>query len=101
MNIDQSAAADRREKIAAAVTAYDHANPSAPLPRNTGRLLTVMFAGDDVCQRSLEDIAADGFNRDRLPTLLRRLAEIGLLSKERGSARVPNTYRLHLPPVQP
>jgi hypothetical protein len=60
-----------------------------------------MFASEDLCQRSLEDIAADGFSRDKLPALLRRLVEVGLLSRERGSARGPNTYRLHLPPVRP
>ena len=91
----------RRDDIVAAVAAHDSANPSAPLPRNTARLLAAMFASDDVCQRSLEDIAAEGFARDRLPALLRRLVEVGLLSLERGSARVPNTYRLHLPPVRP
>jgi hypothetical protein len=91
----------RRDDIVAAVVAYDRADPSAPLPHNTVRLLTAMFANDDVCQRSLEDIAADGFARDRLPALLRRLVEPGLLSLERGSAREPNTYRLHLPPVRP
>ena len=76
-------------------------HPSTPLPRNAARLLAVMFASDDVCQRSLEDIAAEGFGRNRLPALLRRLVEVGLLSLERGSAREPNTYRLHLPPVRP
>jgi hypothetical protein len=91
----------RRDDIVAAAAAYDRANPSTPLSRNTARLLAVMFGSDDVCQRSLEDIAAEGFARGRLPALLRRLIEVGLLSRERGSARVPNTYRLHLPPVQP
>jgi hypothetical protein len=89
----------RRDDIVAAVAAHDSADPSAPLPRNTARLLAAMFASEDVCQRSLEDIAAEGFARNRLPTLLRRLVEAGLLSRERGSAREPNTYRLHLPPV--
>jgi hypothetical protein len=56
-----------------------------------------MFANDDACQRSLEDIAAEGFARNKLSVLLRRLVEVGLLSLERGSAREPNTYRLHLP----
>jgi hypothetical protein len=90
----------RRDDIVAAVAVHDSAKPSAPLSRNTARLLAAMFASDDVC-RSLEDIAAEGFARNRLPTLLRRLVEAGLLSRERGSAREPNTYRLHLPPVQP
>jgi hypothetical protein len=91
----------RRDDIVAAVGAYDRANPSAPLPRNAARLLAVMFAGEDVCRRSLENIAAEGFARSRLPALLQRLVEVGLLSLERGSAREPNTYRLHLPPVRP
>jgi len=91
----------RRDDIVAAVAAHDSANPSAPLPRNTARLLAVMFASEDVCQRSLDDIAAEGFARSGLPVLLRRLVEVGLLSLERGSARESNTYRLHLPPVQP
>jgi hypothetical protein len=92
----------RRDDIVAAVAAHDRANPDARLPRNAARLLVAMFASDDVCQRSLEDIAAEGFARNRLPALLRRLVEVGLLSRERGSARAPDTYRLHLPaPVQP
>jgi hypothetical protein len=70
-------------------------------PRRDDIVAAVAFASDDVCQRSLEDIAADGFSRDKLPALLRRLVEVGLLSRERGSARLPNTYRLHLPPVRP
>jgi hypothetical protein len=91
----------RRDDIVAAIAAYDSTNPSAPLPRSAARLLAVMFAGEDVCQRSLEDIAAEGFARNRLPTQLRRLVEAGLLSRERGSAREPNTYRMHLLRVQP
>ena len=66
----------RRDDIVAAVAAYDRADPSAPLPRNTARLLTAMFASDDVCQRSLEDIAAEGFNRDRLPARLTTAEQI-------------------------
>jgi len=91
----------RRDGLVAAVAAHDRANPETRLPRNAARLLAVMFASEDVCQRSLEDIAAEGFARNRLSVLLRRLVEVGLLSLERGSAREPNTYRLHLPPVRP
>jgi hypothetical protein len=90
----------RRDDIAAAVAAYDRANPSAPLPRHAARLLAVMFGSDDVCQRSQEAIAAEGFSRDRLPAMLRRLVEAGFLSRHRV-AGVPDTYRLHLPPAQP
>jgi hypothetical protein len=87
----------RRDEIAAAVSAYDHDHPDAPLPRNAGRLLTVMFSSEDVCHRSLEGIVAEGFSQNRLPATLRRLEEAELLSRERGSARILDTYRLHLP----
>ena len=87
----------RRDDIAAAVAAYDSANPLAPLPRNAARLLAVMFSERDECSRSLEDLVGEGFGRNILPKLLRSLVEAGLLSKQRGSARIPNAYRLRLP----
>ncbi len=96
MPIDQR----RRDEIAAAVTAYDSANPLSPLPRNTSRLLVAMFPVEDVCQRSLDEIASEGFNRKNLVGPLRRLAVAGFLSRVSGSGRVPDTYRLHLPPVR-
>ena len=91
----------RRDDIVAAVAAYDSANPSAPLPRNAARLLAVMFASEDVCQRSLEDIAAEGFGRSRLPGAVAAPGRGWIpVAGSAGSARVPDTYRLHLPPVQ-
>ena len=87
----------RRDEIAVAVAAYDRDHPDTPLPRNTARLLATMFSSEDVCHRSLEDIVAEGFSRNRLPATLRRLEETKLLSRERGSARIADTYRLHLP----
>jgi hypothetical protein len=90
----------RRDDIVAAVAARDSANPSAPLPRNTARLLAFMFASSDVCCLSQQAILLEGFGKSVSGTL-RALAEAGLLSLERGSARVPNTYQLHLPPVRP
>ena len=96
MPIDQR----RRDEIAAAVAAYDSANPEARLPRSTVPLLAAMFPTDDVCQRSLQDIAAEGFDRKRLAANLRRLVEAGFLFKEPGSGVMPHTYRLHLPPVR-
>ena len=86
----------RRDDIATAVAAYDRDHPDAPLPRNAALLLAVMFPSEDVCQRSQEAIAAEGFSRDRLPAMLRRLVEAGFLSRHRV-AGVPDTYRLHLP----
>jgi hypothetical protein len=79
------------------MAAYDSANPSAPLPRHAARLLTAMFPTEDVCQRSLLDIASEGFGRKYLPGTLYRLAKAGLLSRERGEGVVPHTYYLHLP----
>ena len=97
MPIDQR----RRDEIAAAVAAYDAANPLSPLPRNAARLLAAMFATGDVCHRSLQDLAGEGFDRKRLPANLRRLVDAGFLSRQQGSGVVPDTYRLHLPPVRP
>ena len=96
MPIDQR----HRDEIAAAVAAYDSANPEARLPRSTVPLLAAMFPTEDVCQRSLQDIAAEGFDRKRLAANLRRLVEAGFLFKEPGSGVMPHTYRLHLPPVR-
>jgi hypothetical protein len=89
---------DRQNAITAAVGAYNEANLREPLPRNAARLLAVMFPADDVCQRSLLDLAAEGFDKSNLPGVLRRLIATGFLSKVQGSRRVANTYRLHLPP---
>jgi hypothetical protein len=90
----------RRDEIAAAVAAYDSANPEARLPRSTVPLLAAMFPIEDVCQRSLQDIAAEGFDRKRLAANLRCLGDAGFLSRQPGSGVVPDTYRLHLPPVR-
>jgi hypothetical protein len=87
-----------RDDIAAAVAAYDNANPRARLPRKAVPLLAAMFPSEDVCQRSLEDIATGGFDRRDVVRMLQRLLEAGLLSKQPGSGRVPTTYTLHLPP---
>ena len=88
----------RRDEIAAAVAAYDRDHPDAPLPRNAGRLLAVMFRSEDVCHRSLDAIAAEGFNRNDLPATLRRLVGGRAPVQATGFRRcVPDTYRLHLP----
>jgi hypothetical protein len=94
--LSMSDVADRREAMTAAVEAYNCAHPQTPLHRTAARLLGVMFSSDDVCQQSLEALAAEGFDRKTVPAVLRVLVEAGLLSKEVGSARIPNTYRLRL-----
>jgi hypothetical protein len=90
----------RRDEIAAAVVTYDGANPETRLPRSTVPLLGAMFPIEDVCQRSLQDLAAEGFDRKRLAANLRRLVEAGFLSRTPGSGVVPDTYQLHLPTVR-
>jgi hypothetical protein len=76
--------------------AYDGANPSVPLPRNTARLLGAMFPSEDVCQRSQEAIAAEGFSRDRLPAMLRHLVEAVFLFAAPGG---PGTRHLSSAPA--
>ena len=87
----------RKREIGAAIAAYNDADREPLLPPEAVRLLAVMFPRSTVCQRGVADLAAEGFNQRRLVRLLGILAEAGFLSKERGN-RVPNTYRLHLPP---
>ena len=89
----------RRDEIIAAVAAYNVAS-RPPVPSTATRLLAVMFADADVCQRSLESLAQEGFDRTIVVRLLRRLQAAGFLSKQRGQGRDPTTYRLHLPPVR-
>ena len=89
----------RRDDIVAAVAAHDSADPSAPLPRNTARLLAAMFASDDVCQRSLEDIAAEGSRKGFPPVAASGRGWIPVEGAPLGSRA--NTYRLHLLRVQP
>jgi hypothetical protein len=87
----------RRRDFEAAIAAHNAADRETLLPAEAVRLLAVMFPRSTVCQRGVADLAAEGFNQSRLVRLLGILVEAGFLSKERGN-RVPNTYRLHLPP---
>ena len=57
-----------------------------------------MFADADQCQRNQESLMAAGFSGGTLVQLRDDLIDAGLVSKERGKSRAPNTYRLHLPP---
>jgi hypothetical protein len=91
--------ADRREALFAAVEAYNHAHPQAPLPRPAARLLAVMFSSNDVCRQSFEALKAEGFGQKTVISALRALVAEGLLLREVGSGGIPNTYRLHLPPA--
>jgi hypothetical protein len=91
----------RRTEIAAAIAAHNNADPEALLPPAAVRLLITMFPRGDVCQRSLDGLAAEGIDQRAVSRLLRPLIEAEVLSKERGHGRrAANIYRLHLPPVQ-
>jgi hypothetical protein len=96
---EEDRALPRKRDIEAAIAAYNATDPEALLPPAAARLLITMFPRGSVCQRSLDDLAAEGFDRRAIPHLLRALAEAGFLSKERrfGKGAI-NVYRLHLPP---
>jgi hypothetical protein len=89
----------RQDKIAAAVVAYNAAGQLPLLTPDTERLLAVMFAEADVCQRNLNSFASEGFSRPAVTRLVRLLVEAGFVSKTPGVSRVPTTYQLHLPPL--
>jgi hypothetical protein len=85
--------ASRREAVFAAVEAHNRTHPAAPLPRPAARLLAVMFATEDVCSLSQQALVAEGFGKT-LPGVLRALVEAGIVSRQAGASRVPDTYRL-------
>jgi hypothetical protein len=71
----------RRDDIAAAVAAYDGANPNAPLPRHAARLLAVMFPSEGMCA-----------NEARRPLRRKGSAETGFLRRCGASSR-PGSFR--------
>ena len=83
----------RRNAIAAAVEVHNRAHPTARLPRPAARLLAVMFDTEDVCCLSQETLKARGFG-DTLPEVLHALVEAGFVSRQPGTSRIPDTYRL-------
>jgi hypothetical protein len=93
----KQARVDRARKIEAAIAAYNDTDPEMLLTPTVARLLTVMFADADVCQRTLVSLEREGLGMKPLLRLLQHLVEIGFVSKERhtGPGR-PNVYRLHL-----
>ena len=90
----------RIRNIETAIAAYNATDRKTPLlPPEAVRLLGVMFPRDNVCQRSLASLVADGFDRRTAASLVRSLLEAGFLSKEPGQrSGVALIYRLHLPP---
>jgi hypothetical protein len=100
MRLGQEDRPPRASEIEAAIAAYNAADPDMLLPPEAVQLLTVMFRQSRMCQRSLEDIAAEVNDTPRaVDRLLRFLTVIGFLSTERSARRVASTYRLHLPPL--
>jgi hypothetical protein len=89
----------RRREIEAAIAAHNATDQEPGLPPSAVRLLATMFRHADVCQRILDDLAAEGIDRRAVSRLLRALIETGFLTKEPQSGRAPNTYTLHLPPL--
>jgi len=85
--------ASRREAIFAAVEGHNRTHSAAPLPRPAARLLAIMFAAEDVCCLSQQSLAAEGFGKS-LPGVLRALVEAGFVSRQTGTSRIPDTYRL-------
>ena len=83
----------RRNTIADAVETYNRTHPTARLPRPAARLLAVMFATEDVCCVSQEALKTQGFGK-ALPKVLRALVEAGIVSRQAGTSRIPDTYRL-------
>ncbi len=88
----------RRDAIIAAVEAHNRTHPAAPLPRPAARLLAVMFAEQDVCCISQQALVAKGVGKS-LPGVLRALVEAGFVSRQAGTSRVPDTYRLLAPMI--
>jgi hypothetical protein len=84
----------RRDAIVAAVAAHNRAHK--PLPHSAVRLLEAMFAGDDVCQQSveaLEEVA--GLSRKSVQKGLRALLTAAIIAKDdTGAGRHANRYRL-------
>ena len=89
----------RKRNIRAAIAAYNRTDPVRRLPPEAARLLTVMFPGDDVCQRSIGSLEAEGFDQTTARRLLRTLIRAGFVSKDPGRTGLTSTYRLHLPPL--
>jgi hypothetical protein len=85
--------ASRREAVFAAIEVYQPDPSRNPLPRPAARLLAVMFATEDACCMSQQALVAEGFGKT-LPGVLCALVEAGFVSRQAGTSRIPDTYRL-------
>jgi len=92
----ETASAERRAAIHAAVEAYNRAHPDAQLPRPAARLLLAMFPLNDEFTGSQETLRNAGFGK-QLGGMLRALIGAGLVSRQLNKTSTPSTYRLLLP----
>ena len=88
--------------MVAAIAAHNSTVPVRwGLPPEAARLLTVLFPRGDVCQRTVESLAAEGFDQNKAIRLLGALIGGGFVSRDNpgpGRGRT-STYHLHLPPL--
>jgi len=96
MPVATSCFVSRRDACSIAVETYNRTHRGPPLPRPAARLLAVMFAAEDVCCLSQQELLARGFGKS-LPAALRALVDAGFMSKQAGTSRIPDSYRLLLP----
>ena len=86
----------RRDALVDAVAAHNRSHKR--LPNSAVRLLEAMFAGDDVCQLSLQALEeATGLSSKSVQRGLRALLAAGIIVKEEtGHGRSASRYRLVL-----
>jgi hypothetical protein len=83
----------RRTAIAAAVEVHNRAHPTARLPRPGARLLTVMSTPRMFAASASRRWRQRGFGKS-LPQVLHALVEAGFVTRQPGTSRSPDTYRL-------
>jgi len=64
MPVAASCFASRRDAFCIAVETYNRTRRGPPLPRPAARLLAVMFAAEDVCCVSQQELCARRVRRD-------------------------------------
>ena len=91
-----------KRDIDAAIAAHNRTVPlTRRLPPEAARLLIVMFPRGDVCQRTVASLTAEGFDRETVRRLLRRLIGAGFVSRDFTRQGIISVYRLHLLQRQP
>jgi hypothetical protein len=96
MPIDQR----RRDGIAAAVAAYDSANPEARLPRSTVPLLAAMFPIEDMCSAVCRTLLRKALTERGWLRTCGASRKPGFCPEHQAQGSWPDTYQLQLPPVR-